>query len=200
MIALKNREAAEQVEHHTHTPEHIFETDVAHKLRIATIRRYCEHVIEEIDGRISVIELGIGSGDIGGYLSEFGAGVVGYEVSDAQIASCKRRYPLVEVRKENLLDTEPEPSDLLIMCEILEHVPDPAELAQRWMKLAKYAIISSPQNGDIPTDHSGGDHQWSFSELDFYAFASLAGHKPQYSELVPTGLYDCRVILSKGTK
>lgn len=197
MIKLHDRNATQEVEHHLKIPVREYENDTDQKYRIAAARENAGAVLSY--GTVRVVDLGCGTGDVGGYLSNKGAPihVIGFEVNPDVAARARERWPLMEVRVEDLHTVEPIPCQLLIMTEILEHYDNPIDLVGKWMPKAEYAVYSSPENGDIEQDYSANEHMWSLAEEDFIKFAKAGGHDIISSKIVPCGIYSCRMMVTK---
>src|SRR5205807_79387 len=57
--------------------------------------------------------------------------------------------------------------DVLILCEVLEHVENPGDLVDQWLPRAKNVIISHQLDEPVGSHLSGDVHVWSCSEKDF---------------------------------
>jgi SAM-dependent methyltransferase len=146
--------------------------------------------------RVNIIELGCGTGDISGFFS-WGHSVKGYEASTKAALEAQRRFNWMDVEVCDIQTLPPEDCDLLIMCEILEHVDDPKALVKKWLPHAKFAVVSSPVDGDVQGDMSGGEHSWSFGPGELEGMLIEAGHTVLDATSVPTGAYTVRVVASR---
>ncbi len=144
----------------------------------------------------TVVELGANSCDISGSIS-MGHHVHVWEIAPACVAYIKKTYPWVNLHTEDLEHAEPMKADLLILCEILEHLTDPNELVKKWLPLANYALISSPLRGDLEVDLSGGEHVWSFDEADFKNFVEIGGHQIVDQTSFAMGQYVIKMMATK---
>src|SRR5213079_2255995 len=98
--------------------------------------------------------------------------VIGHEASAEALKTAIQRWPWANIIQSDIQAKDldqfryvvPEPGvlipvpqecDILILCEILEHLPDPMALCARWMPHAKACLISSPLQGDRSGDLSG---------------------------------------------
>lgn len=92
-------------------------------------------------------------------------------------------------------DTPCEP-DVVVLCEVLEHLPDPARVVQQWLPWSKASVISHPLDEEENCGLSAGDHQWSFSEQDFKSWFELGGHRLVHQEIFQMGGY--KIIMGMG--
>jgi Methyltransferase domain len=195
MKPLKPRTAEEAYEHHKYTPVRDYTQD-QHAPRIARSREVC---LEALNGRpmSRVIELGCGTADISGFLSEQGHFSTGYESSFQAFMKALDRWPRLIAVNCDIQRQPPRSCDLLILCEILEHVEDPEKLCASWMPFAEQCVMSSPEEGDLDGDHSAGDHQWSFTRQDFERFVAAGGHEVVKSENLRIGSYNFMIFRTR---
>jgi hypothetical protein len=144
----------------------------------------------------TIVELGANSCDISGQFS-MGHRVHVWEISPTCIEYITRNFPWVKVHAEDLEDAQTMPADVLILCEVLEHLTDPDALVKKWLPEARYALISSPLEGDLTGDLSGGEHVWSFKEQDFQNFAKIGGHEVQRQFDFQMGQYRIKMMCTK---
>src|SRR5947207_2948638 len=132
MLKLKNIDAATQYALAQKTPVRVYEDDPIQAPRIKLAR---EMVAKELDRmrtevghqRRHIVELGCGTADISGWFS-MGHSVIGFESSPESALQANRRWPWMSVSIVNVQAPFHQPCDILILCEILEHLPDPMAL------------------------------------------------------------------------
>ncbi|MBX3130952.1 MAG: methyltransferase domain-containing protein [Polyangiaceae bacterium] len=97
----------------------------------------------------TVLEVGVGEGFLSGYLAEKlpGTKFVGVDSSAGDLAELSRRFPTIETHCASLYDVADlgVRPDVLLCCEVLEHVDDPARAVEVLRGLEpKQAIFSVP--------------------------------------------------------
>lgn len=178
MRKLVERNAEEAYTFHRLGKTHDYQVDGAHQERLAQARKSLDWILGRIQGQAPahickrVIELGCAMSDIAGPRS-WGNKVVGYEANATAILKGKARYPYVDFREEDLQTAKVEECDVLILCEILEHIENPFQLCERWLPKAKYALVSVPIGA---SNGSAGEHLWSFSLMDWKDFFTKGKH------------------------
>lgn len=191
MKSLKERNAAGACAHHANGPVRVYESDGVQELRIRNTRAVLKEAISSFpisDWPLRIVELGCGTADISGPCHIMHR-IMGYDCNQAAIDEAQRRFPNGLFLKVDILTMEPIHSDILILCELLEHMPYPELFVATWLPYAKSSIISHPINGDLEGDMSGGDHQWSFTEADFDRWPVLGNHVPVDSTLFQMSSY-----------
>jgi len=182
----------------------VYATDSVQQIRIQYARKAVKEMLLKLkEAYVStahtmktVVELGANSCDISGYVS-MGHMVHAWEVSPRCVEFIVRNYPWVNLHAEDIEEAEPMSCDILILCEILEHLMDPEELVKRWLPNARYALISSPLKGDLTGDLSGGEHVWSFDEADFMRFPFIGGHIVLSEISFPMGQYTIKMLATQ---
>jgi len=96
-----------------------------------------------------VVEVGAGEGFLSGYLSERFPDVsfTGVDISERDVGLLHEKFPRIDtfVAPIEKLDQLSPPYDLVICCEVLEHVDDPAVALESLLGLgAKKLILSVP--------------------------------------------------------
>lgn len=78
----------------------------------------------------------------------------------------------------------PEPVDLYVCSETIEHMDDPDELLRQLTSCATYLFLSTPLDEAV---HSGNvEHYWSWGRADMHEMLMDAGWSPlEYRKLVP---------------
>lgn len=147
--------------------------------RVEKARWFIEKVIPHVGHPATIIELGCSAGDISGWFSASNT-VHGVDIVPAAAALAKTRYPAMTVTEGSAEAIEPQACDILILTEFLEHIDDPIGLVQRWLPLAKYALIGHPLN-DPGTVEPG--HIWSYTLDDYLAWCALGRHHPVETHL-----------------
>lgn len=123
----------------------------------------------EID---SVAEIGCGTGEIiANFRSHCELHRVGFDISPLNIATAKERFPHVTFTDQNFALWE-DNFDVVILSDVIEHVPDDVEFLSAAAKLGKYVLVNLPledcwiyrsrQYG--PDDPSGHLKKYSLSD------------------------------------
>ncbi len=170
----------------------------AHNLLEEAIQR-ARHEFRPSDRQPLIVELGCGTGDICGPHVKH-AEVVGFDVNPAAIRVAKQRFPggmFVEKPIENvsLLGAD---CDILVMCEVLEHLEDPLQRVKVLGPQAKFMLVSHPLDEALNSDISGGEHRWSFDMDDFHEWFRAAGHRLLKTGLFQMGMY--RMVIGLGRR
>lgn len=107
-------------------------------LRLAFIKEHATLV------GANVLDIGCGGGILSESLAESGAQVTGIDLSEAAIGAAKthnasqpNKVYYQVTAAETLAESNPEQFDIITCMELLEHVPDPAQLIQSCAKLVK---------------------------------------------------------------
>lgn len=169
MQKLFERTDIEGMEHHAKNPVRVYTEDLQHD-RIRRSVAMAQKVLATFPpGQMKfVYELGCGTGDICGQLK--GDYVTGWDCNEACILHARERWKWegANFYVGNIEKIGPFPvhgtGDLLILCETLEHLSDPLAFVRKWLPHFETVLISHPIDGDIHGDHSGGDHQWSYTD------------------------------------
>ena len=97
----------------------------------------------------SVIELGCGEGELGARLLEHrAADYIGTDLSPEIIEEAQTRYPQLnfQVQGADQIIFEDNQFDLVVACEVLEHVEDPPAVLREIKRLSsKWALVSVPR-------------------------------------------------------
>ena len=187
---------------HRSTPLRVYEYDSDQQGRIQRSRNLVLWAIKafppmpESRQRRKIIELGAGACDISGWFS-WGHDVHAYESSQAATEHVAKRWPYVKQHHGDLHEVPAEDCDILILCEILEHLPDPLKICREWMPRAGFVIISSPFNGDLNPASKCAEHVWSFDNADFQQFFKEGHQRILRSETFKMGGYEDWVGISR---
>lgn len=74
------------------------------------------------------------------------------------------------------LDNLPEPVDLFVLSETLEHMDDPDGLLRAVRDHARYLFVSTPL--DEPVHYGNAEHYWSWGKTDVHEMLQAAGWSP----------------------
>jgi trans-aconitate methyltransferase len=129
------------------------------------------------------VEIGCGSGDITGPYSvppifgniSFPIEVIGIDVVPQAAISCAARWPNMTTIISPIEEVEPIECDLLVMCEVLEHLHDPVAVVQAWLPKAKWAVIGHPLDEPDPPYEIG--HNWSYTLEDWERWFPMGNHQ-----------------------
>lgn len=204
MKRLHELDRSAVLERQAASPARVYSLDQIQRVRIANAREAVKRILLLLKGEYvstahtmkTVVELGCNSCDISGPIS-WGHHTHVWEISPKCVEFIARTYPWVTIHSEDLEAAAPMDADLLILCEVLEHLTDPNKLVETWLPKAKYALISSPLNGDLTGDLSGGEHVYSFAEEDFQNFVTLGGHQVIHQGQFQMGQYTIKMLLTK---
>lgn len=111
----------------------------------------------------------------------------------------------LEFVRKMVEDVEPIECDLLIMCEVLEHLWEPVSVVEKWFPKAADVVVSHPlhESDDMGAWAGGGTHRWSFNESDFDRWFLLGGHQQCHREIIidsGTPFGDHLTILGNGKR
>lgn len=182
------------LDHHKSLFTRVYENQ--QKDRILRSRNYLARAIKLIDNeRPRILELGCGALDISGFFSNR-TEVTGIECNSRYIDLIEKRHKNASMICGDVHKVAPVECDILVACEILEHLTDPVGVMAKFMPLAKYAVISHPINE--PIDFDDTEHVWSFSEDDFKAWFDNNSFKLLGSEQFQN--WDFKIILGIGER
>jgi hypothetical protein len=163
--------------------------------RVNKARDIITKLLPECPERATIWELGCSAGDISGYFSE-DHDCLGVDVVPAAVAACRERYPRLGVLLSPVEEIKPQPCDILVLCEFLEHVINPVKLVLDWLPLAKFVVIGHPLVRDKWDAEPG--HLWAYREEDFENWFPLGGHK--LGEAWTFGMYDLDMVIGWGKR
>jgi predicted TPR repeat methyltransferase len=193
---MKQRTADEGFQEHRSIPVRVYSEDPIQRDRIIRAQVMVTEALSEYlhtfplrTNPLVVVELGCGTADISGPFTRRKCKVIGIDASQPALDKAKERFPDMTTCLKNVTEAEPIPSDVLIMCEFLEHMEDPLKLIKPWMVNANYAVISHPLNEPVDSLIAAGEHQWSFSEEDFENWFKFNGYELMQKEIFQMGLY-----------
>ncbi len=196
MFRLATRAYEDGIAHHQKNPIRVYSEDPIQKDRIERSRKALDYAIA---GRkdLQIVELGCGTGDITGPYAEKHR-VVGVECSPLTADKAKERFPYMSVWRHALETYHAIDSDILVLCETLEHINEPAAIVKNWGRKAGHMVISHPLNEKMGSDISGGDHCWSFDYADYLDWFNMAGHTVIKTNIFQMGKYE--IILGVGQR
>jgi trans-aconitate methyltransferase len=118
----------------------------------ALIRRFVERLhglFVAAQPASRVLEIGVGEGFLSGYLSERfpEKSFTGLDLAEHDLVNLRQKFPRIDARQGSIYDLsglEP-PYDLVLCCEVLEHLPDvPRALDQLASLGAKHYLLTVP--------------------------------------------------------
>lgn len=204
MLRIAERSLEAGWGHHQRLPLRVYDQDQVQQARVETTRNSLREIVEEVreslskPRKVSIMELGCGTGDISGPFSNNGCSVRGIDVATQQVHEARRRFPAGNWIMGPAEYFASGPWDVLVMCEFLEHVEEPQKLAKKWMAWTNYALISHPLNEAKDSRLSGGDHVWSYDEDDFAKWFSENGFDLLNKKTFQMGAYE--IVLGWGKK
>lgn len=188
---------------HKNVPLRVYIEDPIQKDRIRRARHLLSTILIStskepytVHRRQKIVELGANGGDITGFFS-WGHDVTQFEISHHCLSYIAKTYPWVKVRCEDFTAIKPIDCDILVLSEVLEHLADPLKVVKDWLPRAKYALISSPLEGDLKSDGSAGEHVHSFSASDFNDFVEAGLHTVVKEVTFQMGIYTIQQMLTK---
>jgi len=118
----------------------------------ALIRRFVERLhglFVAAQPAESVVEIGVGEGFLSGYLSERfpEKRFTGLDLAEHDLANLRVKFPKIDARQGSIYDLTglTPPYDLVLCCEVLEHLPDvPRALDQLASLGAKRLLVTVP--------------------------------------------------------
>lgn len=114
------------------------------KLMMDRFFRDLDSLISEIrDDVDSAIEIGCGEGFIAKHLHDLGINIIGADIDDEILNLAKKLHPEINFVKMNIYELTGK-WDLIVCCEVLEHLEDPKRAVKAMKNSAKYLLISVP--------------------------------------------------------
>lgn len=204
MIALAHRTEKEGLLHHQSNPVRVYRDDTTQAGRIWKTVACAKAQLEAFNMRLGtkIIELGCGSGDVCGPLSwQFSNElwrmcVIGVDCNEACLREAEKRYPQLMLRLSSIQPHLIDEYEMVILCEVLEHLQNPLDVAAGALSKARLSVISHPLDEPYGSQLSAGDHCWSFSMQDHEDFFKVGGHKIDFTEVFQMGMY--KIVLSRG--
>jgi 2-polyprenyl-3-methyl-5-hydroxy-6-metoxy-1,4-benzoquinol methylase len=100
----------------------------------------------------------------------------------------QQRYPKAKYLRTTLeFDVKLE-GDVLVACEVLEHIHNPLQLMKQLMPRFRYAVISHPIDQDASARViRHGHHCWVYSMQDLLAWFPLGGYDCLKFEVISWG-------------
>ncbi len=96
----------------------------------------------------SILEAGCGEGNLTARLCErylkAGNRISGFDISDKVIAEAKEKCPGAEIYVHDIMEPISGKYDLVVCCEVLEHMDHPEQMVQNLMSVTDRLIISVP--------------------------------------------------------
>jgi 2-polyprenyl-3-methyl-5-hydroxy-6-metoxy-1,4-benzoquinol methylase len=121
------------------------------RLLVANFRAHLSRLVQQTEAR-QVHEVGCGEGFLARQLASDGREVRASDLSPATIAEARERSagitPPIDFQVADLYQLDPvrDAAELVICCEVLEHLPDPAEALKILHQLARpHLIVSVPR-------------------------------------------------------
>ena len=129
----------------------------------------------------SVLEVGCGEGHMTAKLARFfpGARVVGSDLSPTIVAEARGRYPGLVFEEQSIYDVGGEAFDLVVACEVLEHLEDPARALDAIARAARaHLFVSVPR-----------EPLWRVLNLARGRYLSRLGNTPGHLQHWSTGAF-----------
>jgi len=191
MQRMKGRSDEEQISiHEQNNLAPVWETS-AHSYRILLARRYIEKAIAGFGRRVTIIDLGVGSGDISGPFS-YDHRVIGIDLTEDSVEVCARRYPKLEHVLSRIEDAPAIECDILVACEVLEHLPRPMEAYLGFAAHAGAVVIGHPLDEPDPSEEYF--HLWRYDEQDFTNWFAAGGHHLVEQETFSMGGFPSMIL------
>jgi hypothetical protein len=191
MKRMKERTLLEGIRHHQINPVRVYSEDEWQAERVNKSRSAVESALRLSQGGDiphTIVELGCGTADISGFFSKK-HNVVGVECHEKAAAKARSRFPTMQVQLGIIEEIEPRDSDILVLCETLEHLDNPLAVVSSWLPKAKFSVISHPLDEPLDASWSGGDHVWSYGTTDFLNWFTVGQHQLIHSQTFQMGVY-----------
>jgi 2-polyprenyl-3-methyl-5-hydroxy-6-metoxy-1,4-benzoquinol methylase len=137
--------------------------------RIRLSREYLKLALGLCERPKKICEVGCGTMDISGPFAEK-YDVIGIDCNLKCVPIIQQRHPKASFEAHDLSVFAGVDCDVLVACEVLEHVLQPIELMKRLMPKAKTVVISHPLNE--VDNRKNNEHYWRYSRQDFKAWFS----------------------------
>ena len=116
---------------------------------LATVTRLYRRAIDPLGGAATVLEVGCGEGDLCDHLQRSrSARFVGTDLSPRILELARQRYPALPLAAQSATELAfPDGAfDLVIACEVLEHLPDPQRALEEIVRVSRrHVIVSVPR-------------------------------------------------------
>jgi hypothetical protein len=145
--------------------------------RVAKARDYVTRLVDHLaplDRPLIIRELGCGAADISGRYSQSHM-VYGYDIVPMARQTALERFPSMHFQLIEVERVTPQETDILILCEVLEHIHDPVHLVSNWLPLSRTVVIGHPINEPEPCVEPG--HVWRYDLQDYANWFSIGGHR-----------------------
>lgn len=137
---------------------------------------------------LTILDIGCGQGELYKYLIKNGVQCVFTGIDFAPSATKKNRlrYPGAQWITADIsaLDVGVNKYyDVVVACEVLEHMEEPKVLADEMKRLVKEngtLIVTTPLRNSVPSE----EHVWTFEESDIATL--FAPHSAKFARLIPT--------------
>lgn len=118
----------------------------------------------------SVVEIGCATGElIAAFPVAPGGRRVGLDISPANIATARARFPDVDFLAGNFLDAELSGFDAVVLSDVIEHVPDDADFLRAAARLGEIVLVNLPLEDNWLNDRRN------------YGPDDVSGHLRRYS-------------------
>jgi trans-aconitate methyltransferase len=188
MQRMKERSNEEQLAIHLENDlAPIWEND--HGPRIERVRDYISAAIASFDRPVTIVDLGVGSGDTSGPFSNKNR-VIGIDLTNESKRVCAERFPRMEHILSPIEEAPVVDCDILVACEVLEHLADPVPTYWRFTDQASAVVIGHPLNEPDPSEEFF--HLWRYDMHDFSNWFS--GHPLRDFEIFAMGGFPEMVV------
>lgn len=98
---------------------------------------------------IRILEAGCGEGEVSGFVAKHygdACSLDAFDVSESVIAKAKEEYPNIRFDTGNIYEMTKEGYDLVLCCEVLEHLTEPEKALWELERVtSEYLIVSVPR-------------------------------------------------------
>jgi 2-polyprenyl-3-methyl-5-hydroxy-6-metoxy-1,4-benzoquinol methylase len=144
---------------------------IARRLQVG-FERAMDALLDRAGEPSSILEVGCGEGHVTARLAHRfpNARVVGADVSPEIVALARRRHPQLRFETWSVYDADPaaEPWDLVVACEVLEHLDDPERALSTIARLSRRHVFAS-----VPREP-----WWRLMNLARGRYVSAGGNTP----------------------
>ncbi|MEM2031002.1 MAG: class I SAM-dependent methyltransferase [Candidatus Micrarchaeia archaeon] len=93
----------------------------------------------------TVLEIGCGEGFVTKHIHDLGFKIVGADISDEVLRIAREMFPEIEFLNMDIYELDKFGKwDLIVCCEVLEHLKEPEKALKAMMKASNYILISVP--------------------------------------------------------
>ena len=108
-----------------------------------------DSLFPDLGERAKILEAGCGEGEIAGHVLQKCTGqqtIEGFDISEKVILDAQKKYPEIRFSTGNIYEIAGGGYELVLCCEVLEHLDDPKGALKQIEKVSgRYMIVSVPR-------------------------------------------------------